>query len=280
MVNKNSVDGPVTAGFSGVVLVALVAALVLVAGCGGGGGGGVTLVPAFSGQVNGGSANNPIGGAAITFYAMGNSGYGTGATSLATATSDSSGSFKVALTCPASNSGVQTYITAVGGNPGSGTNSGIGLMALSGPCNALTTSSFVMVNELTTAAAEYALAQFSDSTGKTIGTSSTNATGPADAVGLATTNLVVSFMVWREFGQYRDSGSVLGQQWCDRSGLHRWSRINQLRWPGADGHDRQYCRYVHRQLGSERDAPNLRCCHDGMRHPVRLHRHARHWDHA
>jgi hypothetical protein len=54
---------------------------------------------------------------------------------------------------------VQTYVTAIGGDAGSGTNSAIGLTALAGPCNALSSSSFVMVNELATVAAEWALAQ-------------------------------------------------------------------------------------------------------------------------
>jgi hypothetical protein len=164
------------------------AALVLammITGCGSGSG--VSTGAALSGQVVGGGAHNPISGAAVTFYAMGSSGYGVGNTSLGTATSDSSGAWTINYSCPSGNSGVQTYVTAIGGDAGSGTNSAIGLMALAGPCNALSSSSFVMVNELATVAAEYALARFIDSTtGGNVGASSTNAAGLANAVNAVT----------------------------------------------------------------------------------------------
>ena len=136
------------------------AALVLatmITGCGSSSG--VSTGAALSGEVVGGGAHNPVSGAAITLYAMGSSGYGVGNTSLGTATSDSSGAWTTNYSCPSGNSGVQTYVTAIGGDAGSGTNSAIGLTALAGPCNALSSSSFVMVNELATVAAEWALAQ-------------------------------------------------------------------------------------------------------------------------
>ena len=75
----------------------------------------------------------------------------------------------------------QTYITASGGDAGSGTNSAIALMAALGPCNSLSTSTHITVNELTTAAAQWALAQFFDSTGHTIGAPSSNAGGLRNA---------------------------------------------------------------------------------------------------
>ena len=80
--------------------------------------------------------------------------------------------------CPAGNP--QTYITAIGGNAGSGANSAIALMAALGPCNSLS-STRVTINELTTAAAQWALAQFFDSTGHTIGAPFGNAAGLANA---------------------------------------------------------------------------------------------------
>ena len=132
------------------------AALVLatmITGCGSSSG--VSTGAALSGEVVGEGAHNPVSGAAIT----GSSGYGVGNTSLGTATSDSSGAWTINYSCPSGNPGVQTYVTAIGGDAGSGTNSAIGLMALAGPCNALSSSSFVMVNELATVAAEWALAQ-------------------------------------------------------------------------------------------------------------------------
>ncbi len=103
-----------------------------------------------------------------------------GAAPIGTATTNASGAFTVfSYTCPAGNP--QTFITASGGNAGSGTNSAIGLMAVLGPCKSLSTSTHVTINELTTAAAQWALAQFFDSTGHTIGAPSTNATGLKNA---------------------------------------------------------------------------------------------------
>ena len=168
------------------VLSALMLLLLpLLAGCGGSSGsGGTVAASGLKGKVTGGGAQNPIGGARVTLYAMGSSGYGVGATTLSSATSDNGGAFTFgSYTCPAGNP--QTYVIATGGNPGSGTNNAIGLMALTGPCNSLSASTFVMVNELTTVAAQYALAQFSDATGQDFGSSSTNATGLNNAVSLA-----------------------------------------------------------------------------------------------
>ncbi|HLH78607.1 MAG TPA: hypothetical protein VKV28_17545 [Candidatus Binataceae bacterium] len=96
--------------------------------------------------------------------------------------------------CPTGAGADPTYVVASGGSTGVGSNSAIGLIALTGPCNGLTAASFVVVNELTTVAAEWALARFTDSTGTVVGTSSTNATGISNAVTLATEDLVVSYM--------------------------------------------------------------------------------------
>lgn len=135
---------------------------------------------------------NPIGGSALTLYAIGSSGYGGGNDALATAISSNTGAFTFSFTCPSGNP--QTYVVAIGGDAGGGSNSAIGLVALSGPCDSLSSAGFVTVNELTTVAAEYALAQFSDSSGQNLGTSATNATGLNNAVGAAQSNLVVSYL--------------------------------------------------------------------------------------
>ena len=133
-----------------------------------------TPAPSLSGTVHGGLT--AVSGARVTLYAAGSIGYGSGATELASTASDSSGSFSfTSWICPADNP--ETYVIVESGNPGGGTNPAIGMMSLTGPCDALTASAFATVNELTTVAAEWALAQFSDSTGAFIGTSSTNATG-------------------------------------------------------------------------------------------------------
>ena len=130
------------------------------------------------GQVTGGLA--PIASSSITLFAVGATGYGSGATSLGTVASGADGSFDLSsYTCPAGNP--QTYISASGGNAGAGANSAIGLMAALGPCNSLSTSTTVAINELTTAAAQWALAQFFDSSGHAIGAPPTNATGLKNA---------------------------------------------------------------------------------------------------
>ena len=127
----------------------------------------------FTGHVSVDGA--PVAGAAVTFYAAGNSGYGSNAASLGTASTASDGSFTIPYTC--SSGAVETYVVAAGGDAGNGSNSAIGLTALIGPCEDITTSTTTAINELTTAAAEVALAQFIDATGQMVGTSSTNGAG-------------------------------------------------------------------------------------------------------
>jgi streptogramin lyase len=57
------------------------------------------------------------------------------------------------------------YLYALGGNPGGGTNSFVGLIASLGPCNALGPGTQVTMNEVTTVAAAFALSGFaSDAT--------------------------------------------------------------------------------------------------------------------
>jgi hypothetical protein len=143
----------------------------------------------FSGSVKGGLS--PISGAAVKFFAVGNSGYGSAATLLAQTTSNSSGGFTVSgYTCPAGDP--QTYVLATGGNAGSGSNAAIGLMALTGTCQTLGSTSFIAVNELTTVASQWGLAQFIDATGMQIGTSPGNASGLTNAVAGAMADLVTS----------------------------------------------------------------------------------------
>jgi hypothetical protein len=138
-----------------------------------------------TGVVHGGQA--PITGSTIQLYAVGSTGYGLGATALISATvttSDGSGTmdsnanagnnnnqlaagnFTITgdYTCPAGDP--EVYITATGGNPGltAGTNnSAIVLIATLTDCNTLkanAATTFITINEVTTVAANYALAQF------------------------------------------------------------------------------------------------------------------------
>ena len=146
---------------------------------------------AFQGKVFGGQ--QPVVGATIKLYATGTTGYGspyiyaTGDNLLGnnTVMSGTGGTFDVTgdYTCPSASTPV--YLVALGGDSGYTTNSTIALMAALGPCGNLTAATFVNVNEITTVASVYALAPFMTGTTtayKTIGTSSTNATGLANAM--------------------------------------------------------------------------------------------------
>jgi hypothetical protein len=171
----------------------------------------------------------PISGSSITLFAAGATGYGAGATAIGTATTAADGTFTVtSYTCPAGNP--QTYITASGGDAGSGGNSAIGLMAALGPCNSLTPSTNVTINELTTAATQWALAQFFDSSGHNIGTTSTNATGLinayasfADLAALNASNLSVS---GNASSFLPSGGSCPGANNCD--GLERLNTLANI----------------------------------------------------
>ena len=115
---------------------------------------------ALNGMVHGGQ--QPITGATIQLYSVGTTGYGTGATALLTSavTTDASGSFSITnkYTCPTASTLV--YITATGGNPGGGTNANSKLMAALGACGNLTSGTYIFMDEVTTAAAAFALTPY------------------------------------------------------------------------------------------------------------------------
>jgi NHL repeat-containing protein len=123
----------------------------------------------------------------MKLFAMGGS-YGSSATSIASTISKADGSFVFgSFVCPSPTVG--TFISGIGGNSGGGTNSAIGLMALLGKCGNLNPSTVIVVNELTTVAGEFALAQFADGPGQNIGAPATNALGLNNAMSLAISNL-------------------------------------------------------------------------------------------
>jgi hypothetical protein len=140
---------------------------------------------AIQGRVHGGQF--PVSGSSIGLYAAGSTGYGSsgGANLLGTpVTTGPDGSFTITndYTCPKSDTLV--YITATGGNPGVGANnSSIQLVAPLGRCGNLTSGTFIMINEVTTAAAAIALGQFFT---PTYGSSSTDSfgTSASNPVGL------------------------------------------------------------------------------------------------
>jgi hypothetical protein len=135
----------------------------------------VAKTVALRGVVHGGQ--QPITQSTIQLYAVGTTGYGAGATPLLTSavTTDGSGFFSITgkWTCTP---GTLVYITATGGDPGvGGNNSAINIMAALGPCDNLTASSSITINELTTVAAVWALAPFLN--GMSVGAPTTNSAG-------------------------------------------------------------------------------------------------------
>ena len=167
--------------------------VVLAAGCGTG-----TLARlepsaplAVRGSVHGGQ--QPVSGASIQLYAAGASGYASAAMPLLStpAKTDAAGMFSITgmYTCPSATTPV--YIVAQGGNPGlaSGTgNSALAMMTALGPCGNLSASTSVAINELTTVASVWPLAQFMSDAAH-VGSSPGNAQGLANAFAMVN-NLV------------------------------------------------------------------------------------------
>jgi streptogramin lyase len=139
---------------------------------------------AIHGSVRGGQ--QPVSGAAIQLYAADSSGTGAGAQSLLTPnviTTDASGDFNITgdYTCPTATT--QVYLLAQSGNPGlaSGTNNpALLLMAALGNCGDLTSSTNVVINEVTTAASAWALAEFMGA-GGVVGSTPANTAGLSNA---------------------------------------------------------------------------------------------------
>ncbi len=172
--------------------------MALLAGCSGGGAGNDstgTTGPqgaALKGTVMGGQ--QPVVGSTVTIFAVGTTGNGSAATSLGSATTDAKGNWSISVAC--GSAADQVYVVATGGNAGfAGANAQLGMMAALGNCGPAATATTVNINEVTTIAASYALAQFISISGSSpnevvnIGASSTNATGIANAMAIATTNL-------------------------------------------------------------------------------------------
>jgi sugar lactone lactonase YvrE len=131
--------------------------------------------------------NKPLVGAAITLYAAGTTGYGGPATVIAKGTTNGKGQI-VFYYFKKPSGNPQTYIVALGGNAGQGTNPAIGLSAALGPYDCI--PSRYIVDEITTAASVYALSQFLSADGTQLGTSATNVTG-LDIAAATTQNLMV-----------------------------------------------------------------------------------------
>jgi hypothetical protein len=165
----------------------------LLAGCGlSPAGVAVQAGSSLTGRVHGGE--QPVSGAAIFLYAAGSTGDGSGAVNLLSpnvVTTDANGFFAITgdYVCPSPTTDV--YLVARGGNPGLGSgesNPALVMMAALGSCSSLTASSYVVVNEVTTAASAWALSQFLGSDAN-IGASATNTSGLQNAFAVAN-NLV------------------------------------------------------------------------------------------
>jgi hypothetical protein len=131
---------------------------------------------AIQGKVHGGQT--VIVGASIYLYAANDTGYGNASISLLNSsgsntqkdsngnyyvTTGSDGSFGITgdYTCPSTTS--QLYLYATGGNPGSGANSAIGLLAALGTCPAngtLSPTLYIVINEVSTVATAYGIAGY------------------------------------------------------------------------------------------------------------------------
>jgi streptogramin lyase len=164
---------------------------------------------AFSGQVKGGQ--QPISGAQIFLDEVGSSGPGAGAVNLLTASvfTNAQGSFSISgdYTCPSATT--QVYLLAEGGNPGlSGSinNPAILLTAALGDCGNLGPSSFININEATTAAAAWALAPFL-SPGGIVGATSTNSVGLRNA--FANANKLVNIATGTASGAALPAGTTI-----------------------------------------------------------------------
>ena len=130
-----------------------------------------------------------VSGATVQLYAAGTSGYGSAGTALLanSVTTNSSGGFTVPVGYTCASSSTQVYLVARGGvivGNGSTNNSALAMMAALGSCGGITASTAVVVNEVTTVASVAALGAFYSS-GGSVGASSTNSAGLANAFGTA-----------------------------------------------------------------------------------------------
>ncbi|MEO6924899.1 MAG: hypothetical protein ABI142_13820, partial [Bryocella sp.] len=143
-----------------------------------------------------------VANAAVQLYTVGAAGNASAAHVMLSPaiTTNAAGNFYLATGSPlalsftCANATDQVYLVATGGNPGltpaSTNNAALTMVAALGNCGALTTTSAITINPLTTAAAAWTLTQFASSA-TNIGASSTNAAGLRNA--MLDTQLLSSF---------------------------------------------------------------------------------------
>ena len=131
----------------------------------------------------------PLIGAAVELYAAGDGGNGSKGVALlmGALSTDSSGAFSVPAGYDCASADSEIYLVALGGEPGpaaSADNDSIALLTALGTCSQVDSAAPVVINEVTTAAAVYALSQFL-SAGGNLGATSTNTVGLKNAVATA-----------------------------------------------------------------------------------------------
>ena len=143
-----------------------------------------------TGIVHGGQ--QPVSGATIQLYAVGNTGTSSASTPLISQTvlTKSDGSFTITglwdcLNTAAYGTDPLLYLVATGGNPGlgvGGNNPALAMMTALGRCSTVSAASFIFVDEVTTVASVYTLAPFMQDYAH-IGTASANIAALANAFG-------------------------------------------------------------------------------------------------
>lgn len=180
------------------ILTTFALGVALFAGCGTGVSNGTNPASAptgagASGRIQGTAhgGQQPVSGATIQLYAVTTGGYNAPATALLTTPVTSAADGTFSITGNYNCTGVdQVYLVASGGNPGlpgNVNNGALALMAALGTCTTLkanASTTFINLNEVTTVAGAWALAQFMNSP-TNAGTSITNLVGVENAFSTA-----------------------------------------------------------------------------------------------
>jgi len=192
--------------------------------------------PAGTSMVVSGSAatGTPVTGASVQIYAVGTNGYNSAATPLLAnpLITDATG----AVFLPGTYScvpGSFLYLTASGGVAVKGNrtaNPNLAFATVMGPCETLTATSSFVINEATTVATAYALAQFSS--GSTIGKSQsvqlgTATAGPADNFSTSAGNSVglANAMATSQILTNSSTGVAPGNN-ANNSAIPEWWQVN------------------------------------------------------
>ena len=134
------------------------------------------------------AGSSAIAGADVKLYAAGSTGNGSAGTNLlaAAATTDATGSVTIPAKYSCPSAGALVYLVATGGTVvgSAGANSNLVMMTAVGRCDSVTAATKLVVNEVTSVAAVYALAPFY-SAGGAVGASATNLSGLTNAFATA-----------------------------------------------------------------------------------------------